>query len=50
MKNSLLINSQIPNEFWIEVIDTASYLQNWLPIRYAVDKKNYHFGKNLDKD
>ena len=33
MKDSLLINSGLPTQFWAEAMDIANYLQNWLPIR-----------------
>ena len=38
MKNLLLINSKLLNQFWDEVIDIANYLQNRLPIKYIADK------------
>ena len=33
MKDSMLIDSGLPNDFWAKVIETANYLQNRLPIR-----------------
>lgn len=33
MKNSLLLNSVLPNDFWAETMDTASYLRNRLLTR-----------------
>ena len=33
MKNSMLINSGLPNEFWAEAMETANYLRNRLPTR-----------------
>lgn len=30
MKDSLLVNSGLPLEFWVEAMDTANYLQNCL--------------------
>ena len=31
MKDSMLINSSLPNGFWTEAMETANYLQNRLP-------------------
>lgn len=31
MKDSLLIDSNLPVNFWHKAIDTANYLQTWLP-------------------
>lgn len=36
MKDSLLINSGLPLEFWAEVMDTANYLRNHLPTKSQV--------------
>lgn len=33
MKDSLLIDSGLPNDFWAKVIETSNYLQNRLPTR-----------------
>ena len=33
MKDSLLLDSRLPLDFWTDVIDTANYLQNRLPIK-----------------
>ena len=33
MKDSMLINSGLPNGFWAEAMETANYLQNRLPTR-----------------
>lgn len=33
MKDSMLIDSRLPNGFWAEVMETANYLQNRLPTR-----------------
>lgn len=33
MKNSLLIDSNLPLEFWVEVMDIANYLYNCLPTK-----------------
>lgn len=33
MKDSLLIDSGLPLEFWAETMDTANYLQNCLPTK-----------------
>lgn len=31
MKDFLLIDNKLLNQFWAKAIDTANYLQNWLP-------------------
>lgn len=33
MKNSLLLDSGFPLDFWVEVIDIINYLQNRLPTK-----------------
>lgn len=33
MKDSLLLNSGLPLDFWVEAMDTANYLQNRLPTK-----------------
>lgn len=33
IKNSMLIDSRLPNTFWAEIIKTANYLQNRLPTK-----------------
>ena len=33
MKDSLLIDSGLPTQFWAEAMDTANYLRNRLPTR-----------------
>ena len=33
IKDSMLINSRLPNGFWAEAIETANYLRNRLPTR-----------------
>lgn len=33
MKDSMLINSRLPNRFWAKAKETAYYLQNKLPTR-----------------
>lgn len=33
IKDSLLINNGLPNNFWVEVMEIANYLQNCLPIK-----------------
>ena len=33
MKDSMLIDSRLPNGFWTEAIETANYLQNRLPTK-----------------
>ena len=38
MKDSFLIDSKLPNQFWAEVMDTTNYLQNRLLIRRIADK------------
>lgn len=38
MKDLLLIDSGLPNQFWAEAMDTANYLRNWLPSRRTADK------------
>ena len=38
MKDSLLIDNKLPNQFWAETIDTANYLRNRLPTRRIADK------------
>ena len=38
IKNSLLIDSKLSNQFWAKVMDTANYLQNRLPTRCTADK------------
>ena len=35
----MLIDSNLPNNFWADVINKVKYLQNWLPTSYASDKK-----------
>lgn len=37
MKDSILINNDLPNRFYAEVMETTNYLQNRLPIK----SKNY---------
>lgn len=39
MKNSLLIDSGLPNRFWTEVIEIANYLQNRLPTKNKAHNK-----------
>lgn len=36
MKNSLLINSSLLNNFWIEVMKTANYLWNHLFLKAEI--------------
>lgn len=38
MKDSLLIDSGLPNQFWAEAMDTANYLRNRLPTRRTADR------------
>ena len=38
MKDSLLIDSKLLNQFWAEAMDTANYLQNWLSIKHKTDE------------
>ena len=38
MKDSLLIDSKLPNKIWAKVIDTTNYLRNQLPIRRTTEK------------
>lgn len=35
MKDSLLIDSNLPVNFWAKAMDTTNYLQSWLPIMRA---------------
>ena len=37
MKDSLLINSGLPIQFWAKTMDTANYLRNWLPTRHITN-------------
>lgn len=39
MKDSILIDSSLPDRFWVEAIETANYLRNKLPIRTKSHKK-----------
>ena len=39
MKDAILINSNLPNNFWIDIINTINYLQNQLLISCTSDKK-----------
>ena len=38
MKDSLFIDSKLPNQFWPEVMDTANYFRNQLPTKRTEDK------------
>lgn len=33
IKNSFLLDSGLPLDFWVEAMDTANYLQNRLPTK-----------------
>ena len=37
MKDSLLIDSKLPNQFWAEAMDTTNYLRNRLPTKRTAD-------------
>ena len=38
MKDSLLIDSKLPNQFWAEAMNITNYLRNRLPTRRIADK------------
>lgn len=44
MKDSMLIDTGLPNRFWAEVMETANYLQNRLP-----NRSKYH-GKTIPEE
>ena len=35
----MLIDGNLPNNFWVDIIDTANYLQNQPPTNRASDRK-----------
>lgn len=39
MKDLMMINSGLPNNFWMKVIETANYFQNRLPTKSRNHRK-----------